>query len=320
MVITHVAADSITYPGAVVTYTLVISNVGERGAAGVRLTDTLPAHTAFVYASDEGAGTTSEHGVVVWPPFSLAVGDATTRTAAIRVDWPLPRDVGALTNAATVVDGDANGPDPTPGDNTHRHTVCVRNPPPAWQVYVVQKRDTLFSLAQRYGTTMEAITSYNCLQSTWLGEGQRIYVSPEIALTRPSGLDSPTLRGPPDDTSFTGWSADVVFEWSAARWPLEAAEYYVLVIEHQGGTSLVWTKTPRVDNQRWLSGMGPQIRWQVVIARAQTEDPTEVQEDPTGKEISGYSEMGLFYWHPGSDGPGTEPKPTVDPWRQTPDP
>jgi hypothetical protein len=110
-----------------------------------------------------------------------------------------------------------------------------------------------------------------------------------------------------------------VFEWSAARRPLEAAEYYVLVIEHQGGTSLVWTKTPRVDNQRWLSSMGPQIRWQVVIARAQTKDPTEVQEDPTGKEISGYSEMGLFYWHPGSR-PGSEPKPTVDPWRQTPDP
>jgi len=44
----------------------------------------------------------------------------------------------------------------------------------------------------------------------------------------------------------------------------------------------------------WLSGFGPEIRWQVVIARKRTEDPNE---NPRGAEVSPYSAEGLFYWH-----------------------
>jgi uncharacterized repeat protein (TIGR01451 family) len=317
LVVTHTANILTAMPGDVVTYTLVISNVGEHVVGRVMLTDTLPDHTVFANASDGGTETVSGSGVVRWPKFALAAGESITRVVAATIDRPLPGGVNAVTNVATVAAADAI--DPAPDDNIHAYTICAYNPPSNWRDYAVQESDTLFSLAQRYGTTVDAVVSYNCLRSAWLKEGQRIHLPPTLVSTPASVLNPPTLIRPVGDASFTGWNADVVFEWSAASRPLEADEYYVLLLNHASGTSMVWTKTPYADNLRWLSGRGPSIQWQVVIAHAQSEDPTRAQEDPTGKEVSGYSEMGLFSWHPGSDG-SSGPAPTPDPGSGPSDP
>ena len=79
------------------------------------LTDTLPANTTFVSASDGGvlAG-----NVVTWSIGSVPVGPTITRTVTVQVNDPLPAGVTSITNTATVTDDGANGADPTPANNT----------------------------------------------------------------------------------------------------------------------------------------------------------------------------------------------------------
>jgi len=103
--------------GEVLTYTLAVVNVGNRGATGVALADTLPAHVAFLAASDGGS---EAGGVVAWPTFDLAAGESAVRTVTVRTEEPLPAGVGGITNTATVTDDGVSGPDPTPGNNVAR--------------------------------------------------------------------------------------------------------------------------------------------------------------------------------------------------------
>ncbi len=101
-------------PGQTLTYTLAISNIGNQGATGVVVTDTLPLHTTFVTASHSG----SPGLFVTWPPIDLPAGASVTRTLTIRVDDPFPFGVDTITNTATVADDGRNGPDPTPANNS----------------------------------------------------------------------------------------------------------------------------------------------------------------------------------------------------------
>jgi uncharacterized repeat protein (TIGR01451 family) len=88
-------------PGQMLTYTLTISNVGTQGATGVVVSDTLPAHTGFVGASDEGA---ELDGVVTWPAFDLDVGGSVERQLTVQVDDSLPSGVKAITNTAVAME------------------------------------------------------------------------------------------------------------------------------------------------------------------------------------------------------------------------
>jgi len=104
-------------PGDTLIYQIVVANSGSQGATGIRITDYLPAHTDFVSASDGGTQTTP--GVVTWPTFNLASGGASvTRWLTVTVANPFPVDTNVITNTATVADDGANGPDPTPGNNS----------------------------------------------------------------------------------------------------------------------------------------------------------------------------------------------------------
>jgi uncharacterized repeat protein (TIGR01451 family) len=113
-------------PGDVLTYTLTISNVGNQGATGVVVTDTLSDHTTFARASDGGfeAG-----GIVTWSTFSLAGGTSVTRTVTVTVHNPLPAGVDAITNTAQVADDGANGPDPNIDNNIYTHTTPIEYAP-----------------------------------------------------------------------------------------------------------------------------------------------------------------------------------------------
>ncbi|MBI3241091.1 MAG: DUF11 domain-containing protein [Chloroflexi bacterium] len=140
--------------GETLTYTLAISNVGAQAATGVIVADTLPTLTRFVAASDGG---TASGRLVTWPVFDLAAGASVTRTVTVKVTdmlpggsstarirdtrtWEDPRGSGlritfstpehysgcrppaTITNAATVADDGAHGPDPTPENNTASDT------------------------------------------------------------------------------------------------------------------------------------------------------------------------------------------------------
>lgn len=87
-------------PGEVLTYTLTIKNVGDQDAGEIVLSDTVPAHTSFVGASDDG---TVLDGVVVWPAFALEAGGSLERLVTFQVDRPLASEVEAITNTAVAV-------------------------------------------------------------------------------------------------------------------------------------------------------------------------------------------------------------------------
>jgi uncharacterized repeat protein (TIGR01451 family) len=113
-------------PGTTLRYVLTITNRGTQGAAGVRVTDTLPEHLTFFAASDSGA----ESGLTItWPAFDLPAGATVRREISGRVKAPLPADLTALVNSAAVADDGANGADPSPADNNATDTDTVLRKP-----------------------------------------------------------------------------------------------------------------------------------------------------------------------------------------------
>lgn len=88
--------------------------------------------------------------------------------------------------------------------------------PPTWWILVEVKRgDTLYSLAQRYGTTVDAIRWANCIVGDKIVAGQRIFLPPAMVVpptsTRtpsptftPTGTatptPTPTVTGTPSET------------------------------------------------------------------------------------------------------------------------
>lgn len=120
-----------TTPGSTVAYTLTVRNVGNQNATGVTITETVPANTTF----NPGASTSgwtcvpgnSAGSTCTFVVGALAGGNtaAPPVTFAVTVDSPLPAGVTDIANSATVADDGANGPDPTPGDNTGGDTTPV---------------------------------------------------------------------------------------------------------------------------------------------------------------------------------------------------
>jgi uncharacterized repeat protein (TIGR01451 family) len=105
-------------PGQTLTYTLTISNVGNQGATGVTVTDPIPANTTFVSAPRG----TFANGAVTFDVGDLAAGATETRVVTVQVTGSVPAGVTAITNTAAVDDDHANGPDPTPANNTASDT------------------------------------------------------------------------------------------------------------------------------------------------------------------------------------------------------
>jgi LPXTG-site transpeptidase (sortase) family protein len=122
LVITKDDGFTVVSPGQVITYTLTIRNVGTQDATGVVVTDTLPANTTFVSASDSGTYNSITR-VVTWPAFDLAAGASVTRTVEIQVNDPFPST--SILNQAHVEDDGSNGSDLTPANNDATDTDSV---------------------------------------------------------------------------------------------------------------------------------------------------------------------------------------------------
>jgi len=74
---------------------------------------------------------------------------------------------------------------------------CV--PPGDWGTYLVQQGNTLYSLAQRFNTDVDALMRVNCLNTTTIFVGQRLYVPAPLAAAQ-AGPDefagqAPSLSG-----------------------------------------------------------------------------------------------------------------------------
>ena len=93
--------------GSLLTYTIVVQNTGGIAATGVTITDTVPAHTAFVAASAGGlpagsqsvpGGTSPPGNYIQWSGQTLPAGESLTVTLIVRVDSLLPAGT-VITNA-----------------------------------------------------------------------------------------------------------------------------------------------------------------------------------------------------------------------------
>ncbi len=85
-------------------------------------------------------------------------------------------------------------PTPTPVYITPTPTLSPTpcEPPVDWQIYVVQRGDTLYSLAWLYDTTVDAIVQANCLTSYAIYVGQNLYLPPLPATPTPTVTHTPT--------------------------------------------------------------------------------------------------------------------------------
>jgi LCP family protein required for cell wall assembly len=152
--------------------------------------------------------------ILIWMAFFLVAG-----TAALAADmWWWPSADGPVAQAA----GTTASPSPVPSDTplpptpTPAPTLealvtptpvtpppCV--PPDDWGIHLVQEGNTLYSLAQRYGTDVETLMGVNCLNTHTIFIGQRLYVpGPGATPTVPTPFV--THRPPPTTTPRPGAS------------------------------------------------------------------------------------------------------------------
>ncbi|KAA3654353.1 MAG: LysM peptidoglycan-binding domain-containing protein, partial [Chloroflexi bacterium] len=116
----------------------------------------------------------------------LFLPDEPTISATVTPTRPLS---GSLTGGETAVS-------PTPP------TLC--NPPLFWVIYTVQPGDTIFTLAQRTGTTASILKISNCLNSDSVSVGDRLYLPQPPPPTIPNPpLISQHTRLPPFPTITT---------------------------------------------------------------------------------------------------------------------
>ena len=125
--------DVSTVPGGTVTYTLGYSNFGTAGAAGVAITEIVPAHTTFAAGSstpgwvctpDITAGSVCTLVVGIVPAGGVGSVDF-----ALTVVSPVPAGVTEISNTAAIDHDGSGGSDPDPSDNTATETTPVEAVP-----------------------------------------------------------------------------------------------------------------------------------------------------------------------------------------------
>lgn len=121
LTITKSNSSSTMLAGQPVTYELEVRNVGDRGAAGVTVVDTLPAEVAFVSASDGGVHD-PDGGTVTWDLGVMEPNAGRDLSVTVTALDPLPPGTVSVANTVEVADDGLNGDDPNPEDNTATDT------------------------------------------------------------------------------------------------------------------------------------------------------------------------------------------------------
>ena len=121
-------------PGQTIVYTLSYANIGNQGATGVVINETVPANSSFNQAASSGtwvctpnnlAGSACQYSVG-----SLIAGASGSVTFAIDVDNPLPQGVNLITNTAIISDDGSNGVDSNLSNNTGTDSTSLQLNPP----------------------------------------------------------------------------------------------------------------------------------------------------------------------------------------------
>lgn len=90
---------------------------------------------------------------------------------------------------------------------------------PASQVHVVQRGETLFKIAQQYGTTVEALRQRNSLSGDALAVGQQLTIEggapPEVVSLQPAGPYDVTDSTAPDDQVHTTRRGETLYSIAA---------------------------------------------------------------------------------------------------------
>jgi LPXTG-site transpeptidase (sortase) family protein len=107
---------SIAAPGANLTYTITVTNSGNRSASGVAVTDTLPADLTFISSTPAGTYSAASN-TITWPAFALAAGAANARTFSITAQVKASPSGTSITNTVEAADdGSATGGTPVRDD------------------------------------------------------------------------------------------------------------------------------------------------------------------------------------------------------------
>ncbi len=105
--ITKSDGTTIATPGATLTYAINYANIGNQGATGVLLTETLPGGTTFL--SSENPGWTNSAGVLTFTVGSLAAGAGGSAPLVLHVSSPAAAGLDSIANTVTIADDGANG-------------------------------------------------------------------------------------------------------------------------------------------------------------------------------------------------------------------
>jgi uncharacterized repeat protein (TIGR01451 family) len=125
--------------GESILYTITVRNVGDQDATGVTVSDVVPVDTLTnVIASDSGI-VDGVAGTIDWTLGNVAGGQTVVLTVTADVRSTLDADINDLTNTVSVSDDNANGVDPTPGDNSDSDIDIVDAEPD----YEITKTDAL---------------------------------------------------------------------------------------------------------------------------------------------------------------------------------
>jgi uncharacterized repeat protein (TIGR01451 family) len=109
-----------TTAGATLVYVLTVSNVGNKGATGVGLTETVPTGTTFTAASSSpgwSCPNNSPGGTTCTLTVGALAGGGASTTRNFAVTVLNPPGVTQILNNASVADDGTNGADPNPGNN-----------------------------------------------------------------------------------------------------------------------------------------------------------------------------------------------------------
>lgn len=109
--------------GAVLTYTITVTNQGPGTASGVTVTDKLPSQVDFVSATASQGSCDVKGKTVTCALGTLAVGEYTPTSAVVTIKVR-PKKAGQLTNEASVAIGQGDT-DPVAANNTDSETTTV---------------------------------------------------------------------------------------------------------------------------------------------------------------------------------------------------
>jgi LysM repeat protein len=150
-----------------------------------------------------------------WLPHTITSADTLNQLAEAAGLTPQElADANCLQESRLILDTIIYLPPPPP---TEAPPPASCGPPSNWVVYIVQRGDTLFSIAQRVNSTVQQLKNANCLTSNTIRTGQKLYVPyrpaplppPPTALpTQPPPTPSPT-EIPPTETPPSATPTDV---------------------------------------------------------------------------------------------------------------